>query len=85
MSPQVGGHRQGTALDEVFPAQVPWRPPIARHQFVARPTDGDRIEVRGCDLWTFRDGLIARETRYYTQPFEAPAWRSQWVERMATV
>jgi hypothetical protein len=29
-----------------------------------------------------RDGRIWRETRYYVEPFEAPAWRSQWVERM---
>jgi hypothetical protein len=27
-----------------------------------------------------RDELILRETRYYTEPFEAPAWRAQWVE-----
>lgn len=29
----------------------------------------------------FRDGKIARETRYYGEPFEAPEWRSKWVER----
>jgi hypothetical protein len=28
----------------------------------------------------FRDGKIGRETRYYAEPFEAPAWRAQWVE-----
>lgn len=28
------------------------------------------------------DGKIARETRYYTQKSEAPAWRSVWVESM---
>jgi hypothetical protein len=27
----------------------------------------------------FRDGLVVRETRYYTQAFEAPDWRAQWV------
>jgi hypothetical protein len=30
----------------------------------------------------FRDGKIWRDTRYYAEPFEAPAWRAQWVERM---
>ncbi len=30
----------------------------------------------------FRDGKIWRETRYYAEPFQAPAWRAQWVERM---
>jgi SnoaL-like domain len=29
-----------------------------------------------------RDGKIWRETRYYAEPFEAPEWRAQWVERM---
>jgi taurine dehydrogenase small subunit len=27
--------------------------------------DGERIEVRGCDLWTFRDGLIARKDSFW--------------------
>jgi hypothetical protein len=28
------------------------------------------------------DGLVARETRYYTAKSEPPAWRSAWVERI---
>ena len=28
-------------------------------------TDGQRIEVRGCDLWTFRDGKVARKDSYW--------------------
>jgi ketosteroid isomerase-like protein len=30
-----------------------------------RMTDGERLEVRGCDLWTFRDGLIARKDSFW--------------------
>ncbi|MGY1820808.1 nuclear transport factor 2 family protein [Geodermatophilus sp. SYSU D00079] len=26
------------------------------------------------------DGRIVRDTRYYAQPVEAPAWRARWVE-----
>jgi ketosteroid isomerase-like protein len=33
-------------------------------------------------VFEFRDGKILRETRYYAEPFEAPEWRAQWVERM---
>jgi len=33
----------------------------------------------------FRDGKVARETAYWSTPFEAPAWRAQWVERMESV
>lgn len=28
-------------------------------------TDGERIEVRGCDLWTFRDGQVTRKDSYW--------------------
>ena len=28
------------------------------------------------------DALIARETRYYAERSEPPAWRSQWVEAL---
>ena len=28
-----------------------------------------------------RDGKVARETDYFSQPFPAPQWRAQWVER----
>jgi hypothetical protein len=28
----------------------------------------------------FRDGKVAHETQYFADPFDAPAWRSQWVE-----
>ena len=31
-----------------------------------------------------RDGKMWRDTRYYAEPFEAPEWRAQWVERMET-
>lgn len=28
-------------------------------------TDGDRIEVRGCDIWTFRDDKIAVKNSFW--------------------
>ena len=28
-------------------------------------TDGQRIEVRGCDLWTFRDGRIVKKDSFW--------------------
>ena len=36
-------------------------------------TDGDRIEVRGCDLWTFRDGLITRKDSFWKIVVPTPA------------
>jgi ketosteroid isomerase-like protein len=28
-------------------------------------TDGERIEVRGCDLWTFRDGKVVKKDSFW--------------------
>ncbi len=33
-------------------------------------------------IMEFRDGKVAHETQYFADPFEAPAWRSQWVQRI---
>ena len=30
----------------------------------------------------FRNGKIVKQTDYWSSPFEAPAWRSQWVQRI---
>jgi ketosteroid isomerase-like protein len=33
-------------------------------------------------LIELRDGKISRLTTYFAAPFEAPAWRARWVERI---
>ena len=33
-------------------------------------------------IMEFRGDKVARETQYFADPFPAPAWRAQWVERM---
>jgi hypothetical protein len=33
-------------------------------------------------IMEFRGGKVVRETQYFADPFEAPAWRSQWVQRV---
>jgi ketosteroid isomerase-like protein len=43
---------------------------------------GDGTPVSYVGVAELRDGKIARITEYFGNPFEAPAWRSQWVERM---
>ena len=35
-------------------------------------------------IMEFRDDKVARETQYFADPFLAPAFRAQWVERMDT-
>ena len=33
-------------------------------------------------IMEFRDGKVIHETQYFADAFDAPAWRSQWVERI---
>ena len=35
-------------------------------------------------IMEFCGDKVARETQYFADPFVAPAWRAQWVERMDT-
>ncbi len=38
--------------------------------------------VNTVSIMEFRDGKVASETLYFADPFEPPAWRAQWVQRM---
>jgi len=42
----------------------------------------DRKPSYTVSLMELRDNKVARETQYFADPFAAPAWRAQWVERM---
>jgi hypothetical protein len=33
-------------------------------------------------IMEFADDKVTRETQYFADPFPAPAWRAQWVERI---
>ncbi|HTC45096.1 MAG TPA: hypothetical protein VK696_08620 [Steroidobacteraceae bacterium] len=33
-------------------------------------------------IMEFHDGKVVHETQYFADPFEAPPWRSRWVQRM---
>ena len=46
---------------------------------------GDGIPVSYVSIGEMRDGKIARVTEYFANPFEAPAWRADFVERMDKV
>ena len=44
---------------------------------------GDGIPVSYVGIGEARDGKIAKMTEYFANPFEAPAWRADFVEKMA--
>jgi hypothetical protein len=43
---------------------------------------GDGVPVSYVGIGEVRDGRVARMTEYFANPFEAPAWRAGFVERM---
>jgi hypothetical protein len=46
---------------------------------VTYPNDEVYLAVTLIEL---RDGLVYHETTYWAAPFDAPAWRAPWVERV---
>jgi ketosteroid isomerase-like protein len=38
---------------------------ISQWTLTGTPQDGRRLEVRGCDFYTFRDGLVVRKDSYW--------------------
>jgi hypothetical protein len=43
---------------------------------------GDGQELDTVLIFELRDGKMWRDRWYFAEPFEAPEWRAQWVERM---
>jgi len=43
---------------------------------------GDGIPVSYVGIGELRDGKVAKMTEYFANPFEAPAWRADFVEKM---
>lgn len=42
---------------------------------------GDGVPVSYVGIGELRDGKVAKMTEYFANPFEAPAWRSEFVEK----
>lgn len=46
-----------------------------------------RVDIDGrtdyaVSFYELRDGKIIKETDYWPEPYQAPAWRAQWVEKI---
>ncbi|HEV8163986.1 MAG TPA: nuclear transport factor 2 family protein, partial [Actinomycetota bacterium] len=89
--PQSGERIRGRDRMQAFQEAYPNPPTIQPRRVVgsgdvwvveARSDYGDGQIFNVAMIVEFRDGKIWRDTRYYAQPFEAPAWRAQWVEPM---
>jgi ketosteroid isomerase-like protein len=45
---------------------------------------GPPVVYKTVFVFEFRDGKIAKETAYWSEPFDAPSWRANWVEKSET-
>jgi hypothetical protein len=88
--PQGGERIRGKANIIGFRAAYP-----ARQEFQLHRTTGsqnlwvneytiryDDHPVMVVGIMEFHDGKVVRERIYFGEPWEPPAWRAQWVERM---
>jgi ketosteroid isomerase-like protein len=89
--PQSGerilGSANFVAINSAYPAAGPWRFSVERivaegDQAVTDVvvTDGV-VTARAITFTTVRDSRIAGQVEYWPDPFDAPDWRTTWVER----
>jgi predicted SnoaL-like aldol condensation-catalyzing enzyme len=90
--PQSGeriiGRDNAIAIEQSFPGGLPtmrFRRTLAGGDLAVLEVEltyADGSRYLGVCIIELRDGKVLRETDYYAQPFQAPEWRAQWVERM---
>ena len=90
--PQSGeriiGRNNAIAIERSFPGGLPtmrFRRTLADGNLAVLEVEliyADGSRYLGVCIIELRDGKVLRETDYYAQPFQAPEWRAQWVERM---
>jgi ketosteroid isomerase-like protein len=85
---RIVGADNALAIDRNFPGGLPTmstRRILAAGDLVTVElalTYADGSRFFGVSILELRDGRIARDTDYFAEPFAAPQWRAQWVERM---
>jgi ketosteroid isomerase-like protein len=83
---RIRGRGNFVAVNQNYPAHGRWEFTI--HRLLA---EGDEVvsdvgvndgvlKARVITFSTVRDGRILRQTEFWPDPFEAAAWRTQWVE-----
>jgi ketosteroid isomerase-like protein len=89
---RIRGRDNAKAINDNYPAMTGSTPRLSlrrvsgegAHWVVEGTIDyGDGTPVSYVAVAELRDGRIARITDYFGSPFEAPAWREKWVERIS--
>ena len=85
---RIVGRDNAIAINRHFPGGLPrmkFRRTVAAGSLAVLQVEltyADGSRYLGVSVIELRDGKIARETDYFAQPFPAPQWRAQWVEKM---
>jgi hypothetical protein len=89
--PQSGERVRGRHNVQALRSQHPARPSgFVVRRIVGRDdlwvteyvTTYDGRPFNTVSIMEFQAGKVVRETQYFAEPFEAPAWRARWVERI---
>ncbi len=84
---RIRGRANFVAVNENYPAHGLWE--FRVHRILAEGdevvsdvgvTDG-AVNARVITFSTVREGKILHQTEFWPDPFEAAAWRAQWVEK----
>ena len=85
---RIRGRANFVAINENYPAHGRWE--FTVHRMIAERdqvvsdvgvTDGV-VHARVITFSTIREGKILQQTEFWPDPFEAPGWRAQRVERI---
>jgi ketosteroid isomerase-like protein len=84
---RIRGRENFAQVNAEYPAAGPWRFEVQRLVADAEGVASDvvvsapEITSRVVSFFRMRDGRIWHITEYWPDPYEAAAWRAQWVER----
>ena len=85
---RIVGRDNAIAINQNFPGGLPtmrFRRTLAGGDLAVLEVEltyADGSRYLGVSVIELRDGKVVKETDYFAQPFQAPQWRAQWVERM---
>jgi ketosteroid isomerase-like protein len=85
---RIVGRDHAIAIEQNFPGGLPsirFRRTLAGGDLAVLEVEltyADGSRYLGVSILELRDGKVVKQTDYYAQPFQAPEWRAQWVERM---
>jgi 3-hydroxymyristoyl/3-hydroxydecanoyl-(acyl carrier protein) dehydratase len=85
---RIVGRDNAIAINQNFPGGLPsmrFRRTLAGGDLAVLEVEltyADGSRYLGVSVIELRDGKVVRETDYFAQPFQAPQWRAQWVQRM---